>query len=126
MKQLELKLKGQYLSAIANHESVMRAREIAKEIGIENGFCSIEDVRKHWYSPAPFGNWAGSIFKEKCWKFDSYIRATHEGSHSRPVVLWRYIGNKNFFSGSFESNQPSRNKSCSVILGRIPSEIVEG
>lgn len=87
------KEKGMKLAADANRQWLEKARELAIKIGKnplnrEVG-TSIEQVRCFWKHDVPFGNWAGSIFKDGNWEHLGYRQARHEGSHGRIVKTWR-------------------------------------
>ena len=91
-KQLELKYRGQFLSAVANKQWLEEARRLSLLIGKERGYCSVEDIREIW-PEMPCGNWIGSIFKTSDWEFEKYIICTHPAGHARPVTLWRFKRN---------------------------------
>ena len=85
---------GLIQAASADRHWLEKARAIAESIGEDTGFCSIEDVRLNWPDDNfPSGGWCGATFRDKnIWQFDSYMKTFHDESHTRPVVLWRYLG----------------------------------
>lgn len=105
--QMELfeKEKGMRRSASKHPFELLKAREIAEDIGSLRGECSIEDVRDVWGDSFPKGsakelNWCGSVFKEKeKWEFLRFDRSWHEKGHAHMVRVWRYKNeNKKLYS----------------------------
>lgn len=95
MQTEELKKQdGMIQAASASRRYLEKARDLAESIGKRAGFCSIEDVRLCWDEWSfPTGNWTGSIFKDASkWEFSNFIKAMHDGSHSRRVIEWKWIG----------------------------------
>lgn len=97
MNEQEKKEFGISLASQNKKAALSFAREQAVRIGSEKGFCSVDDVRLAFSSNGfsfPFGNWAGSIFKDGNWLYEKSIQSTHINSHGRLISLWRYCPNK--------------------------------
>jgi len=93
--QLELFRKDHGMSLAAERNIVMlqEARSIAKWLSNLYGEISIDDVRahseKHDLKIDFSGNWVGSVFKESCWQFVGFRKATHKNSHARMIRVWK-------------------------------------
>ena len=82
------------------HASILeQAREAALHVAQNRAragqpaHCTIEDVRQRLDDQGvefTAGNWMGSVFRGRRWVFTGqWAKASHEGSHSRMVRVWR-------------------------------------
>ena len=83
--------KGMTLAGANNALILAQFRGIAASLGERGRPISVEDVREEAlrrglrFTP---GNWMGNIFREGGWQHVGYRKASHKGSHARPVGLW--------------------------------------
>ena len=72
------------------------AREVAVEIGRTRRFVDADDVGKvlkERNDIDTLGPAAGSLFRQKCWRFTGrWRKARRISSHSRMIRVWEYVG----------------------------------
>lgn len=91
----ELRDKGMTLAANNNRELLELAREVAITIAEHDpdGECDanrVGVVLTELYGVEEFGNWMGSVFKQKWWEFTGRrVQAKRKSRHGNEIRIWR-------------------------------------
>ena len=92
----KLKKDGMGLAADNAKTSLDLAREIAIDLGRERQYIDADDVGKVLQAKHgidTLGPAAGSLFRQKCWRFTGrWRKARRITSHSRMIRQWEYVG----------------------------------
>lgn len=83
---------GMKLAAEHSPDALQTARMAARAIaaGSWDHTCDIDRVRmKLREMDIDWGNWAGSVFKEKCWEEFGFKKCSHIGGRARRIIVWR-------------------------------------
>lgn len=72
------------------------AKKIAKEIAIERGEVTADDVQERLmrlgYRSDALGNAAGAVFRGREWQAIRTISSSRINAHSRLIRVWKYVG----------------------------------
>jgi len=93
-KGLQLKEKGMAQASITRAELLVRAREIARLIGLSKQFVTADDVQmqlvREGHHPFALGNAAGSIFRGREWEFTGrMVKSSRVSNHGHQNMVWR-------------------------------------
>lgn len=86
--------RGMERAAIAKHDQVAYAREIAKKIALSKPerTCTADEVQRVLVGEGiDLGPAAGAIFKSESWRFTGqWVKSARVKNHSRMLRVWEY------------------------------------